>query len=287
MAENPYIFDTGAEDFSDRVLKTSERVPVLVDFWAAWCGPCRSLAPVLEQIANAFSGRLLIAKVDTDAEPDLAARFGVRSLPTMVLFADGKPQAQTMGAQPEAAIRAFVEPFVSTPGDDLAHQASEAVSRGELDEGRRLLEEAVASEPDRPGPRFALAELMLAVGDPEGAKKAIDPLNAAEKETDIGHLLRDKIAFAEALVDAPGVDELIRCVTEQPDDLEARYLLGARFVLEDKLPQALEQFYEIMRRNRSFRDDAGRSALVACFNMMEPESELAAEYRRKMAALLY
>ena len=229
------------------------------------------------------------AQVDNyrNAEPELAARYGVRSLPTLMLFSEGRPQAQTMGAQPEAAIRGFVEPFVSTPADDLARKAADAVSGGDLEEGRRLLEEAVAMDPDRPGPRFALAELLLAADDPQGAREIMDPLNAAAKETDVAHALRDKIRYAEDLEGAPTMDQLAQRIQQDPDDVESRYLLGARLVMAGDLSSAMEQFYEIMSRDRSFRDDAGRAGLISCFNLLEPDSELAASYRKRMAALLH
>ena len=287
MADSPYIFDVQEADFQDMVVAKSVHVPILVDFWAAWCGPCQSLAPVLEQVAAAYAGRLLIAKVDADAEPELAARYGVRSLPTLMLFADGEAKAQTMGAQPETAIRAFVQPFVSTPADELARQAGDAVSRGDLAEGRRLLEESVAREPERPGPRFALAELSLAAGDTNGARQVLEPLNAVDKETDVAHMLRDRIAYAEDLEGAPTTEALNRKLGDDPEDLESRYLLAARHVVEGTLPEALAQFYDIMQRDRSFRDDAGRNGLVSVFNMLEPDSELAARYRKRMAALLH
>ena len=287
MSDSPYIFDVVTTDFEDKVLTRSRTVPVLVDFWAAWCGPCRTLAPVLEHVAAVFEGRLLIAKVDTDAEPELAARFGIRSLPTIVLFADGQPRAQTMGAQPESAIRALVAPFVTTPGDELAQQAADAVSRGHLAEGQRLLEEAVAHDPERAGPRFALAELLLASGDAVGAKEVIEPLNALEKESDAGQAVRDKIRLCEDLEGAPATEELLGNIERDPGNLESRYLLAARKVLEGDPSAALEHFFEIMRRDRKFRDDAGRHGLVAVFNMLDPDSELAADYRKRMAALLY
>jgi putative thioredoxin len=287
MAGSPYIFETGAADFEEKVVNTSARVPVLVDFWAGWCAPCRSLAPVLEKVAESFSGRLLVAKVDTDAEPELATRFGVRSLPTLLLFQDGAPRDQTMGAQPETAIVEFVRPFVKTAAVMLAEQGADALSRGHRDQARRLLEQAVATEPERPGPRFALAELLLADGDPEAAEAIMDPLTPVEKESSAGHAIRDRIRYARDLEGAPTRQRLERSVSEHPHDLEARYLLATRLLMDESLAEAAEQFLELMRRDRNFRDDAGRNGLLSVFNMLGEDSDLVADYRKRMAALLY
>jgi len=287
MSASPYIFEVGAADFQERVVAKSASVPVLVDFWAAWCAPCRSLAPILERVAESFSGRLLIAKVDTDAEPELAAQFGVRSLPTLLLFQDRVPRAQTMGAQPETAIVEFVRPFVKTAADELAQRGADAVNRGDMDEARRLLERAVAEEPERVGPRYALEEFLLADGDQDGAEAAIDPLSAAGKESDTAHMIRDRIRYARDLAGAPDLKSLEQTVSAEPANLEARYLLAARLLMDGALPAALEQFFELMRRDRAFGDDAGRHGLLSVFNMLGPDSDLVADYRKRMAALLY
>lgn len=287
MATSPYVFDAGAADFQEKVISRSASVPVLVDFWADWCGPCQSLAPVLEQLAGSLSGRLLVAKVDTDAEPELAARFGVRSLPTLLLFKDGAPRAQTLGAQPQAAILAFVRPFVRTAADELAERAAGAANRGDLPEARRLLETAVAEDPDRPGPRYALAECMLAAGDADGAEATMAPLSAADKESDTAHAIRDRIHYARDLEDAPDREDLEKRLAADSSDLEARYLLAARLLAEGSSAEAMAQFFELMRRDRTFRDDAGRKGLLTIFNMLDPDSDLVADYRRRMAGLLY
>ena len=287
MTGSPYVFDVSGPDFDAGVIAKSREVPVLVDFWAAWCGPCQALAPVLEQVSEAYAGELLIAKVDSDAEPELAARYGVRSLPTLLLFADGEPKAQSLGAQPESVIRNLVRPFVRTPADRLAERGARAAGDGDLAAARRLLEQAVAAEPDRPGPRLALAELMLAAGDPDGAEGVIDPLNAVDKESDAAHMLRDRIVFTRDLEGAAAEDELRRQVADQPGDLESRYLLAARLTVRGAFPEAMEQFMEIMRRDREFREDAGRRGLLSVFNMLGPDSELAVAFRKRMAALLH
>lgn len=287
MADGPYIFEVGSADFHDQVLAKSMDVPVLVDFWAAWCGPCQSLEPVLERVADTFSGSLLIAKVDTDAEPELAARYGIRSLPTLVLFAGGEPRAQSLGAQPEGAIRKLVRPYVKTPADVLAERGAQAARDGDLGEARRLLEKAVAAEPDRPGPRFGLAELLLAAGDPAGAEDAIEPLSAADKESELAHVLRDRIRFTREIEDAPPAEALRRKIEDDATDLESRYLLAARLVLQGELGEALDHFLEIMGQDREFREDGGRRGLLAVFNILGADSELAATYRKRMAALLH
>jgi putative thioredoxin len=274
MSASPHIFDVGAADFAEKVLRKSGEVPILVDFWASWCGPCQALEPILEQVAEHFAGRLLIARVDTDAEQGLAAQFGVRSLPTLLVFSDGQVRTQATGVQPESAIKALVAPFARTPADELAEKGIEAMTRGDMEDAQALLEEAVMSEPDRPGPRFALAEVYLSLSRPDDAEGAIDPLPAPQKESDIGHVLRDRIRFCRDTLSAPPEEEL-------------RDRIASRLVLSESLEEALHQFFEIMSRDRGFRDDAGRAGMVSVFNMLDPDSEVVADYRRRMAGLLH
>lgn len=287
MSASPQIFDVSAADFAEKVLRKSDEVPILVDFWASWCGPCQALEPILEQVAEHYAGRLLIARVDTDAEQGLAAQFGVRSLPTLVVFSEGQARTQATGVQPESAIKALVAPFARTPADELAEKGIEAMTRGDMEDAQALLEEAVMSEPDQPGPRFALAEVYLSLSRPDDAEDAIDPLPAPQKESDIGHVLRDRIRFCRDTLSAPPEEELRDRIATEGDDLESRYFLAARLVLSESLEEALHQFFEIMSRDRGFRDDAGRAGMVSVFNMLDPDSEVVADYRRRMAGLLH
>jgi putative thioredoxin len=287
MSDSPHVFDVGAGDFVSRVLDRSRQVPVLVDFWADWCAPCRALAPILEKLAGELGGRLLVAKVDTEAEPQLAGQFGIRSLPTVVLVSGGEIRDHFMGAQPETAVRAFVQPWLRSPAQQLAAAVSASLAAGDPAAARALVEQAMAEQPDDPTLPVELARVCLADGRLEEAQQILDGLRADVRESDGARLLAASVGFARACAGAPPETELAARVGERPEDLESRYQLAAKRVVRQDYAGALEQFFEIMRRDRRFRDDAGRASIVSVFELPGVDPALVAQYRRRMAALLY
>jgi putative thioredoxin len=287
MASTDWVFDVGAADFMEKVVEKSREVPVLVDFWAAWCAPCRQLGSVLEKVAAAQKGRLLVAKVDTEAEPQLAAHFGIRSLPTVVLVSGGEIRDHFMGAQPEAAVLAFVAPWVGTAAERLAETVSAQLAAGDFAGARTLVESAMAAQPDDPALPVELARVHLAEGRLADAEKVLEELRADVKESDAAKALKGALAFARASAEAPPERELAGTVEQRPEDLQARYLLGARKVIRQDYRGALEQFFEIMRRDRGFGEDIGRASMVSVFGLPGVDPALVTDYRRRMAALLY
>src|SRR3972149_5666314 len=159
---NPHSFDTGTEAFECDVVQASEKVPVLVDFWAPWCAPCRALKPILEKLAGEYQGRFLLAKVNSDEHPQLSARFGVRGIPNVKAFVDGKLADEFTGALPESGVRAFIDRLIPTPGEKLRRTARVLVTQGDFDEAERQLRSALELEPTNHALRLDLVELLLA-----------------------------------------------------------------------------------------------------------------------------
>jgi len=286
MDENTYSFDVTQADFETRVLAASTKTPVLVDFWAPWCAPCRQLTPVLEAIVESYGGRVLLAKVNTDDQMQLAALFGIRSLPTVMLIKDGRPVDGFMGAQPESVIREVLaahlgEGDAPPPGDEP--DPLDAMSPAER---IAMLRESIAAEPDKLEHQLELAAALVEAGAVDEASALLDALPANLAESDRAKKLRSQLSFARALEGAPGRHELERTVAANPKDLRARHQLGTRLLLAGEHAGAIEQFFDIMRTDRKFEDDLGRRTLISAFDFVD-DPDLVSATRRRMSSLLF
>jgi putative thioredoxin len=287
MSESSFVFDADAGSFQSLVIDASHRVPVLVDFWAEWCGPCRVLAPVLEKLVNEFQGRFLLVKIDTDQEQEVARQFGIRSLPTVKLFKDGAAVDEFLGAQPESQVRALLDRHVTRESDDARAQAESLRVRGELGAARALLERAHVGDPDNQGLIPDLANVLMDLGELDSARKALDLISTgidadAEVRAAVGRL-----AFAELAATSPPLEELKRAVQAEPGDCESLYLLAASYLGRGEYEAALDNFIELLRIDRSFRDDGARKGLLSVFEMLGNDHPLVGRYRARMSSLLY
>ena len=287
MAESAHVISVTSADFERIVVQGSFERPVLVDFWAEWCAPCRQLAPILARLADEFDGRFLLAKVDTEAEQALAAHFGIRSLPTVQLFQDGQPVDQFMGALPEAQIREFLSRYLSSAADDLLAQARALIDDGRFEEAAALIERAEQEDPNSNRVFVARVALKAAAGDIEGAHALLErtPIELAE-DTELA-AIRGRLAFAEAVADAPDAETLRARLEAEPGDSEARYRLAARQVLAEQYEPALENLLTLLKRDRAYGDDAARKGMVAIFSLLGGSSDLVSRYRAKMLSSLY
>lgn len=287
MQDPPFVFDVTHQDFQTAVLDNSHRLPVLVDFWAAWCQPCQILMPLLKRLAVEAQGAFLLAKVNADQEPELAARCGVRGLPTVKVFRNGKAVEDLVGVQPEPVYRSVIERYRIKAADRLLEKAETAWRQGHQQAALTLLREAQSLEPDNAEVKLALAEKLLAGGELQAAQQLLQALPLNIQESERVKALTSQMEFIELVRNAPGIAELINIVGAQPDDCAARRQLAARHVLNGDLEAALEQFLEILRRDRNFADEAGRKGLLAVFNLLGSDHPLVGRYRRQMFTLLH
>lgn len=278
-----HVFDAGIETFQQDVLEKSVTTPVLLDFWAEWCGPCKQLGPILEKLAAEYNGAFVLAKVDVDAQQQLAGYFGIRSVPTVILMKDGQPADGFPGAIPEGQLRQFLAQHGIHPAQPA--EPAEVAPPTPAEEIARLREETTA-KPDDASLKLDLALALAHNGDTDEAGRLISALPVNLGTDERARNANVLIANAAWLKDAPSRSELEQRVAAAPDDLTARHLLGLRLLGDGDTDAALEQFLDMLARDRNFQDGLPRRALIEAFNVI-PDAELVSRYRRRMAALLF
>jgi len=274
-------------NFTQEVIEKSFQVPVLVDFWAEWCAPCKALIPTLTKLADEYQGQLVLAKVNTDEQRNLAAHYNIRSIPTLKLFRHGQLVEETLGVQPESVIRAMIDRHRERPADQLRMQASEAYQHGQANRALALLEKAKGMEPTYYPVQLDIAKILLAERSFEQAEQLLKslPINV-QIEPEVNELLAN-LNFSKIASKAPSIEILQATLSNHPNDHLSRYQLGAQLVVAGNFEAAMEQFLELMRRHRRFEDDAGRKSLLAVFSLLGNKGELVSRYRNKMSSLLY
>ncbi len=287
MSESPYVFDVNQHNFAAVVVENSQRVPVLVDFWADWCQPCRTLTPLLTRLAQEYRGGFVLAKVNADAEQGLASHFRVRSLPTVMVVWQGQIVDQMVGVQPESAYRAVIDQLRAGPADQILEQVNALWEHGRQKQAVELLREALKQEPDRGELKVALADKLIQLDRGEEARTLLQSLPAEERDRQPASGLLARLQFADLVQGAPDLATLETQVRAQPDDCVSRRQLAARYVLAGDYEAALEQFMDILRRHPQFEDGAGRKGLIMLFEMLGNQDPLVATYRRRMFSLLH
>ncbi|HRD48164.1 MAG: thioredoxin [Candidatus Competibacter sp.] len=287
MTDSPYVFEVNQHNFASVVVENSQRAPVLVDFWADWCQPCKTLTPLLTKLAQEYRGGVILAKVNADAEQALAAHFQVRSLPTVMVVWQGQIVEQLVGLKPESAYRAVIDQLRAKPGDLILEQVETLWQQGRQKQAVELLGEALKQEPDSVELKVALAEKLLQLDRGEKARVLLQSLPAEEQNRQPASGLLARLQFADLAQGAPDLAQLEIQVRAKPDDYAARRQLAARYVLAGDYEAALEQFMDILRRNPQFEEGAGRKGLIAMFEMLGNENPLVITYRRRMFSLLH
>ena len=282
-----YVFDATAATFEDEVIRTSVETPVLVDFWAPWCGPCKTLGPLLEKLAADYNGAFVLAKVDVDKEQELAAAFQIRSVPTVMLVKGGQLVDGFPGALPEGQLREFLKHHGIEPAEAPAEPEAAAEIEAPLDPHAEVmrLRKAIEAEPDKDELKLDLVLALLQTGAASEAGQLLDALPANLAPDDRAVKARAGLEFAALLADAPPAETLEAAIAADAGDLRARHLLGVRKLVGGDAEAGLMQFIEMLQRDRSYGDGLARKSLIDAFRVIE-DADLVSRYRRKMSSLL-
>jgi len=280
----PMVFDTSAAHFEREVIERSLLAPVLVDFWATWCEPCKQLTPVLEKLVADYNGGFILAKVDVDKEQQLATAVGIRSVPTLMLVKDGQLVDGFPGALPEAQLREFLKKHGIVPFPKPV-QEGEAPSETPQEAVVRLRGE-IAATPESDELKLDLALALARSGEADESIRLLDALPAKFALDERAKQARAQLTFTALAATAPGIDALQARIAADANDLQARYLLGVRLLLGEPAQEGLDQFIEMLARDRNYQDGLPRKALIDAFLVVR-DAALVSRYRRKMASMLF
>ncbi|MEM7467543.1 MAG: thioredoxin [Pseudomonadota bacterium] len=270
-----HLINSTQDTFEADVLAASQERPVLVDFWAEWCGPCKSIAPVLAQLADDYAGKVLVVKIDTDAEQALAQQYGIRSLPTMMIFRYGEVVEQLIGAQPASEIKAALEAFMPREGDTLIPEIEALRDAGDLTNALSAVTQAVENDPDDLRLAILQAQVMLDLGDVENADSIINQLPVAATTTDEVRAVQARITLAQhARADF------------KDDDVGAKFKQAVGLAVSGEIDEAMELLLELILRHRDWRDGLVRETIVNIFSQLDSDDPRLKTYRTRLARTL-
>ena len=284
------MLDTTQENFSRDVIDASHEAPVLVDFWAPWCGPCRTLSPLLASIETEFKGRLKVVKVNVDENQELSARFGVRSIPFVVAFVAGKAVDSFVGVLPAGSLRDFVGRLLPDPAETQRRKAAALLQGGDVAGATSALRAALALDPDRDATRMDLARLLLerstAPGRLDEASGCLAGVSASGRLESRFVALDTQLQSQRRAAELPSAGVLQQRIAADPADLQARLDLANALVARREYEPALAQLLAIVERDRAFGDDVGRRLMLSVFDLAAGQPQLVSSYRRRLAAVL-
>ena len=279
--------DVSQADFDTKVVAASHKQPVVIDFWAPWCAPCKVLKPILEKLEGEYKGKFLLAKVNSDENHEIAARYAVRGIPSVKAMVDGKIVNEFTGALPESMVRDWLDKIIPSPAEELRREAQQQSEAGDLDGALQKLTEASTLDADNEWVRVDAAEILLAMGNPDDAQPLLDSLKDPDILKDARVLqLKAQVRLAEMREEGESEAELAAVISLNENDLESRLKLANVLIAANKPAEGMDQLLEIVRRDRKFKDDIGRKTLLDVFNLLGGQHELVAEYRRKLASIL-
>ncbi|QKE61934.1 thioredoxin [Aquipseudomonas campi] len=290
MSDTPYIFDiSGAASFEQLVIENSFHKPVLVDFWAEWCAPCKALMPLLAKITEEYRGELLLAKVNCDIEQDIVQRFGIRSLPTVVLFKDGQPVDGFAGAQPESAIREMLKPHVAEPAPEAAdpmETAQALFAEGRISEAESLLKQVLTENNENAAALILYARCLAERGELDEAEAVLNAVKGDEHKQALAGA-KAQLTFLRQAADLPDSADLKARLAQDGNDDEATYQLSIQQLARQQYEAALDGLLRLFVRNRSYAEGITHKTLLQVFDLLGNDHPLVTLYRRKLYQAIY
>ena len=284
---NTHIISATSDTFRTDVVEASMQLPVVADFWAEWCAPCRQLMPILEKLAEEYAGRFRLVKINVDESPEIAGALGVQSIPLVLAFIDGQPATQLPGAHDEAAVRNWLDSFLPSPAVEAYQAAMAAEAEGRLEDAEAGFRAALELAPDDAEFAIALARILLAQDRNQECSEIVERLESRGFLEPDAEAIKDQLALKSQVQDSGGTTQAREALAADPDNRELQVRLAEALGVDKNFEEACELLLRVVRNDFGDHRDQAKEAMVAILAMMGPKSQLAADFRRQLATAYY